>query len=225
MNFSLPPEVTTELLSRMSSLSTPVIVGVAVFHFLAFLWLRAWAGRDLRRMAADFDSFTRELKHRSLFERGSNLSDQIEAFLADIRDVLDNPAKKADRQALWQRMRILDEERRYLQSHAFETSYNVCRSMIEAYPLAGVLGTILAIGAALQAGHGNAQQTVSDIVRFFGDAIWSTFAGLIAAMFLMFINSIVETQFRRLAENRQHVRETVARAKRELSIAVGETTA
>lgn len=219
---SLPPDLTTDLLSKLSGLSTPVIAGVAVFHFLAFLWLRAWAGRDLRRMANDFDSFTRELKHRSLLDRSMNLSDQIEAFLADIRDVLDDPAKKVERESLWHRMRVLDEERRYLQSHAFETSYNICRSMIEAYPLAGVLGTILAIGAALQGGQANAQQTVSDIVRFFGDAIWSTFAGLIAAMVLMFINSIVETQFRRLTENRQHVRETVARAKRELAIAAGE---
>lgn len=223
--FSLPKELTTDLLSKLSTLSTPVIAGVAVLHLLAFLLLRAWAGRDLRRMATDFDSFTRELKQRSLFERGTNLSDQIEAFLADIRDVLDDPAKKTERQNLWHRMRILDEERRYLQSHAFETCYNVCRSMIEAYPLAGVLGTILAIGAALQGGQGkNAQQTVSDIVRFFGDAIWSTFAGLIAAMVLMFINSIVETQFRRLTENRQHVRETVARAKRELAITAGESS-
>lgn len=218
----LPHELTTDLLTRLSALSTPVIVAVALLHLLAFFWLRAWAGRDLRRMAADFDSFTRELKHRSLLERGINLSDQIEAFLADIRDVLDDPAKKSERQALWHRMRILDEERRYLQSHAFDTAYTVCRSMIEAYPLAGVLGTILAIGAALQSGQGNAQQTVSDIVRFFGDAIWSTFAGLIAAMVLMFINSIVETQFGRLSENRQHVRETVARAKRELALSAGE---
>jgi biopolymer transport protein ExbB len=219
-----PKEMTADLLSKLSGLSTIVIAGAAVLHLLAFFWLRAWAGRDLRRMAADFDSFTRELKHRSLFERGSNLSDQIEAFLADVKDVLDDPLKKAERQSLWQRMRILDEERRYLQSQAFETFYNVCRSMIEAYPLAGVLGTILAIGAALQSGQGNAQQTVSDIVRFFGDAIWSTFAGLIAAMILMFINSLVETQFRRLAENRQHVRETVARAKRELSLSAGDAT-
>jgi len=219
---TIPKELTGELLVRASALSMPVIAGVAVLHFLAFLWLRAWARRDLRRMAADFDSFTRELKHRSLLERGTNLSDQIEAFLADVRDVLDDPAKKNERLALWHRMRILDEERRYLQSHAFETAYNVCRTMIEAYPLAGVLGTILAIGGALHGG-GDAEKTVTDIVQFFGDAIWTTFIGLFAAIGLMFVNSIVETQFRRLAENRQHVRETVARAKRELSFEPGDS--
>ena len=93
--------------------------------------------------------------------------------------------------------------------------------MIEAYPLAGVLGTILAIGAALQGGNENAQKTVANIVRNFGDSVWATFAGLVAAIVLMFINSLVETRFRRLSENRQQVRETVARAKRELSLGSG----
>jgi biopolymer transport protein ExbB/TolQ len=217
----LTPENLSELLNRLSSLSAPVIAGIAGVHLLVFFWLMAWARRDLRRMAYDFDQFTRELKYRSILERGSNLSDQIDAFLADIKDVLDDPTKSAERQNLWQRMRILDEERRYLQSHAFETWYTICRSMIEAYPLAGVLGTILAIGAALQSGHGNAQQTISDIVRNFGESIWATFFGLTSAIVLMFVNSIVETKFRRLGENRAHVRETIARTKRELAISAG----
>ena len=214
-------ETSADLLNRLSHLSTPVIASVALVHLLVFFWLIIWSHRDLRRMASDFDQFTRELKYRSILDRGSNLSDQIDAFLADIKDVLDDPSKTTERQNLWLRMRILDEERRYLQSHAFETWYNICRTMIEAYPLAGVLGTVLAIGAGLQSGQSNAQQTVSDIVRNFGDSIWSTFMGLFSAMVLMFVNSIVETKFRRLSENRVHVRETVARAKRELSMTAG----
>ena len=214
-------EMSTMLLNRLSGLAAPIIATVAILHLLIFFWLMGWARRDLRRMAADFDQFTRELKYRSILERGSNLSDQIDAFLADIKDVLDYPSKTTERHNLWLRMRILDEERRYLQSQAFETWYTVCRTMIEAYPLAGVLGTVLAIGAGLQSGNSNAQQTIADIVRNFGDSIWSTFIGLFSAMTLMFVNSIVETKFQRLAENRLHVRETVARTKRELSIAAG----
>ncbi len=214
-------ETSTLLLNRLSGLAAPIIAIVAVLHLFTFFWLMGWARRDLRRMASDFDQFTRELKYRSILERGSNLSDQIDAFLADIKDVLDDPSKSAERQNLWHRMKILDEERRYLQSQAFETWYTVCRTMIEAYPLAGVMGTVLAIGAGLQSGQSNAQQTISDIVRNFGDSIWSTFIGLFSAMILMFVNSIVETKFRRLTENRLHVRETVARTKRELSIAAG----
>ena len=220
----MPPqlrEMSAELLSRLAGWSAPVIAGMAVLHFFAFLWLAAWARRDLRRMATDFDSFTRELKHRSLLDTGISLSDQIDAFLADVKEVLDDPTKKAERLSLTHRVKTLDEQRRYLQSQSFETCYTVCRTMIEAYPLAGVLGTILAIGAALQGGNENAQKTVANIVRNFGDSVWATFAGLVAAIVLMFINSLVETRFRRLSENRQQVRETVARAKRELALGSG----
>lgn len=218
------PVLPEGLLQSLSSVSTTAIVVAFALHVAFFFWLTAWARRDERRMAADFEAFTRDLKHRSILERGLPLSDQIEAFLADVKDVLDDPSKLSERKALWQRMKILDEERRYLQSQAFETSYNICRTMIEAYPMAGILGTILAIGAALQLGKesGDAAMTVSAIVRYFGDAIWSTFAGLIAAMTLMFFNSIVETRFRRLAENRVHVRETITRAKREMSLSQAE---
>jgi biopolymer transport protein ExbB len=215
-----------ELLRQCSTWAMPVIVVAAVLHLLWFVWLRAWAKRDLRRLAADFDAFTRDLKHRSLFERGADLSEQIDAFVADVRDVLDDPGQREARQALFNRMAILDEERRYLHSHAFETSYNIARTMIEAYPLAGTMGAILAIGAALQSGPDGQQNTVSAIVQNFGEAIGSTAVGILAAIVLMFVNSVVETRFRRLGENRAHVRETVARAKRELALSAlgGEAT-
>lgn len=217
------PALPDGLLQTLSGFSTPAIVGAFVLHLFFFFYLMGWARRDERRMAADFEAFTRDLKHRSILERGMPLADQIEAFLADIKDVLDDPTKQAEREALWQRMKILDEERRYLQSQAFETSYNVCRTMIEAYPMAGILGTILAIGSALQDGQQakDPTTTVSAIVQYFGNSIWATFAGLIAAITLMFINSLVETRFHRLGENREHVRETITRAKREMTFAQG----
>lgn len=215
---------THELIYRCSAWVMPAIITCGLFHLLYFFWLTLWARRDLRRLANDLDAFTRDLKHRSLFERGADLSEQIDAFLADIRDVLDDPLRKNDRQALRNRMQILDEERRYLHSQAFDTCYNVARTMIEAYPLVGTMGAILAIGSALQLSPDDQRNTVSTIVRFFGEAIWSTGAGLLAAVTLMFVNSLVETRFHRLSENRAHVREMVARVKRELAVAAAETS-
>lgn len=213
-----------ELIDRLSGLSTYVISGACAVHLAGFFVLWYWARRDLRTIASSLDDFTRGLKHRSILDSTVHLSEQIEAFLADVNEVLDHPARNADRKVLLDRMNILDEKRRYLNSLFFETSYNLCRTMIEAYPLAGVLGTILAIGAALQTG-GDAGSAVSiaSIVSRFGDAIWSTFAGLTSAILLMFLNSLIEPRFGRLAENRLHVRETVARAKRELSLNTGDS--
>jgi len=212
-----------ELLENLANLATVVIASLFVVHVAAFVWLWVWSKRDLRQIAGSLDDFTRGLKHRSILGATGHLSDQIEAFISDINEALDDSTRVEDRKALLYRMNVLDERRGYLHSMLFETSYNIWRTMIDAYPLAGVLGTILAIGVALQAPPGGeSTASVNVIVNQFGNAVWSTFAGLASAIVLMFLNSCVEPPFQRLSENRQHVREMVAHAKRELAFTSGE---
>lgn len=203
------------MLELISSYSTVTIAVLAVLHLLAFVVLILWARADRKRIAQTLERFTAGLPHRSRMDFHVHLSDQIEAFLSDIGDVLAEPRGNENRTRLADRIRILDERRDYLQSLRFETAWNVVRTMIEAYPLAGVLGTILAIGSALAADD---QASVNVIVTRFGDAIWSTFAGLSAAIVLMLIGSFVEPAFARLSENRLGVREMAAKVKRELSV-------
>jgi biopolymer transport protein ExbB/TolQ len=202
------------MLELISSYSTITILAAALLHMIGFAVLVLWARADRKRIAQTLERFTSELPHRSRMDFHVHLSDQIEAFLADISDVMAQPHRSPDRVRLADRMRILDERRVYLQSLRFETAWNVARTMVEAYPLAGVLGTILAIGSAMAA---NDQASVGVIVTRFGDAIWSTFAGLSAAILLMLIGSLVEPGFARLSENRLNVREMASKAKRELS--------
>ena len=199
-------------LADAAKYTTAAIGAMAVSHVLAFLILTVWARRDRKRIAGTLFEFTRALPHQSVLPSG-RADDQIDAFLADIAETLDSPSGSRQRDALHTRLSILDERRRAVQSGSFATCYNVARTMIEAYPLLGVLGTILAIGAANQQGA-----TVQAIVASFGDAIWSTGAGLVAAVVLMFINGLLEPGFVRLDESRATVREAIARAKRELQL-------
>ncbi|PHQ32030.1 MotA/TolQ/ExbB proton channel family protein [Rhodopirellula bahusiensis] len=201
------------MLELISSYSTVAIVVAALAHVLFFFVLAMWARSDRKKIVQTLQRFTDSLPNRSRMDHDAHASDQVEACLADIHDVLVEPSGSPNRMALSQRMRILDERRDYLHSLRFETAWNVARTMIEAYPLAGVLGTILAIGAALASDD---QASVGVIVTRFGDAIWSTFAGLASAITLMLINSFVEPGFAKLSENRLHVRETASKAKREL---------
>lgn len=212
----------SDWLQFLSGLSTPIIVGFAVFHLLFFGWLRAWCRRDLRMLADTLDNYTRGLHHRSVLDRSASLQVQIDAFVQDVHDVLADSSRSADRRQCLERMRILDERRPYLDSLSFDTAVNTARTMIEAYPLSGVLGTVLAIGSALQADA--ASQAVSGVnlvMERFGDSIWSTFAGLLASVVLMFVSSLSEVRFAGLSEARQRVREMAARAKRELGLAAG----
>ena len=148
------------MLDQISQLSTYLIAGLAVLHLGAFLVLAGWARRERRSLAQTLNRFTEGLPNRSQLDWGTHLADQIDGFLADIDDVLAEPQGSANRSLLRQRMQIIDERRDYLQSSRFETAWNVARTMIEAYPLAGVLGTICAIGAALAGPDGGAVSTI-----------------------------------------------------------------
>ena len=128
----LQPLASTGLIDSLSGLSTFIIVGAFAVHIFAFFVLWIWWRRDLRAIASSLDDFTRGLKHRSVLDSTGHLSDQIEAFLADVRDVLAGPNNVEDRKLLFQRIAVLDERRRYLGSMFFETGYNICRTMIEA---------------------------------------------------------------------------------------------
>ena len=222
MPFKLPQSGDIgDWLQFFSSLSTPTIAVCAFLHVLFFAVLRMWYLRDLKLIAGTLDDYTRGLKFRSVLGRSSPLTTQIDAFVQDVNDVLSDSSRSEDRTECLRRMHILDEKRRYLESLSFETCANSAKTMIEAYPLAGVLGTVLAIGSALQADAvSNAPATVNVVMERFGDSIWSTFTGLFAAILLMFINSVLEIRFSRLTDSRTHVREMVARAKRELGLAV-----
>ncbi|MFO1094596.1 MAG: MotA/TolQ/ExbB proton channel family protein [Planctomycetaceae bacterium] len=208
-----PAESTHFWLDQLSRASPYVIVAALVVHLIVLAALWVWSRRDLRNIASALFDFTRGLGHQSMLDATAHLSDQIDAFLADVNDVLDDPQRTADRASLLHRMNILDEKRRYLSSMLFDTAYNMARTMIEAYPIAGILGTILAIGASMQS-----STAVSAVVARFGDAIWSTATGLLAFIVLLFINSFLEPGFQRLSDNRQHVRDTVSRVKRELAL-------
>ena len=209
------------LLNQLSGLTTMIILGAAAAHVVLYFLLWVWSGRDMRVLAGCLDDFTRNIRHRSVLGRSAPLTNQIDAFVEDINDIVSDPNRREDRIECLRRIHILDEKRSYMDSMGFETTSNMARTMIEAYPLAGVLGTILAIGAALQQdAAASTAATMNSIVTRFGDAIWSTFAGLSAAIILMFINSMLETRFQRLAASRAHVRDMVARAKRELGMSV-----
>ncbi len=201
------------LLELIASWFTPLIFILGAFHLIMFWVLRAWAGRDVRSLAQLLERFTDGFHRRSRLDWRGHLTDQIDAFVEDVREAMQDPD---DRDSIRRRMNILDERRPYLESFRFETAWNVARSGIEIYPLLGVLGTIFALWLAMREPTGDAATTVGTIVERFGLAIDSTFAGLAVAILLMVVNSYYETLFVRLSENRRAVRDLVTQVKRDL---------
>lgn len=191
-----------------------MILILGAIHLLGFWVLRWWAARDTRSLAMLLERFTDGVHHRSRLDWRGHLTDQVDAFVSDVREAMKRPA---DRDLIRKRMAILDEQRPYLASFRFETFWNVARTGIEIYPLLGVLGTIFALWLAMREPTDDASATVGTIVERFGLAIDSTFAGLAVAILLMIVHSYYETMFVRLTESRRSVRDLVTQVKRELA--------
>jgi hypothetical protein len=211
-----------------------------------FVLLAMWAAR--RRMTNNLASYLFNLvknfsagtDHRP----GGTIYEQIDSFIADIREVTLNPGREADRDRLYHRVLVKDETKSDIHGTKLETWYNLARTGIEAYPLLGILGTIFAIALGLHghptlptapAGANSAivapadapaspdavsPATSGQIIRNFANSIWSTAAGIGFAIILMLVNALIEPGFDRLSKQRQAVRDAIAAAKIHLGLGV-----
>ena len=194
-----------------------LILLLAAGHLLLFA--RLWRARRLQAiwLADHLENLLQGLSSRSDRDPYLTVDERIDSFLANVREVLDDPSRAADRRILHDQIVMKDETKKYLRGSRFETLYSVARTSIEMYPLLGIMGTVLAIGLALNApSTGDAAFASERIVRNFAGSIWATLAGIGCGIVLLLVNSVVEPGFQRLLEHRWEVREVISAAKTQL---------
>ena len=202
-----------------------ILLGITHLFVLLGLWV---ARRNRTRTLASYlfnlvQNFSAGTDHRP----GGTIYEQIDSFIADIREVTHNPGRQADRERLYHRILVKDETKTDIHGTRLETWYNLARTGIEAYPLLGILGTIFAIALGLNApaagpdAAGDAA-TSRTIIHNFANSIWSTAAGIGFAIILMLVNAVIEPGFERLAKQRQAVREAISAAKIHLGLGISE---
>lgn len=210
------------------------ILAVGVAHFVVLVVLWRWERSQTQGLAAYLSNLVRTLSTRADIDPRMTVHDRIDSFIADLHEVLNDRHRTDDREKLYRRLIVKDEAKPDMQGGRLETLYNFARTGIEAYPLLGILGTVLAIGLGLNASRhtpsqpypaGQAQVTVDataptpppattgSIIRNFANSIWSTCAGIAFAIFLMLVNALIEPGFDRLAKHRHDVRDVIGAAK------------
>jgi biopolymer transport protein ExbB len=204
------------MLTALSDNFPWIILGFAAVHAVLFCWLAVAYRQKSRRLGTHLENLVRGFSSRSDIDRNRSIDDDINFFLADLQDVIRNPAKLHELEDLRTRLIYKDEARPYLKTAAFERVYSLSRTLIEIYPLLGILGTVLAIGCGLAA-QANASpessSAIDAVVRNFGNSIWSTFMGLLFAVIFMILNAFWEPGFQRLMEHQANVREIIMAAK------------
>jgi biopolymer transport protein ExbB/TolQ len=219
----------------VSDNSALLICVLAIVHLFVF----AGVARQYRRQLAALSAYLQEILGpfaRTYPDPHRPLEETVDGFIHDVAAAFDDATDPAKSRKLAERLATKDESKGYLRDRGFETGYNVVRTWIQAYPLLGILGTVLAIGLALgpagprhasmpdaattapAAAVAAADQTavVRGIVANFEDAIWSTVAGLVFGVLYMTVNSLVEPRFDALSGRRGHVRDLVRAAHERL---------
>jgi len=193
------------------------VFGMAVafgVHCVFFVAAVIWLGREKGRVKETLASVVHDFDDRP--DVGGDADDQIAAFLDYLEELIETPKRRSELLSVHKRLAAKDQSRSHLKTKWLETLYNVCRELVAAWPMVGILGTVLAIGIALRSpGTGNASaDALSGIVESFGTAIWSTVYGLVFAVGLLFFNACVEPSFNRLFEQQLALRNLIRQTKR-----------
>ncbi|MEM9587700.1 MAG: MotA/TolQ/ExbB proton channel, partial [Planctomycetota bacterium] len=85
---------------------TPAILVLGGLHLLLFLYLWAWARRDMQRLAHLMVQLSEGIQHRSRLDWEGHLSDQIDAFVTDVTEALE---RDEDHAGLAKRISDLDQ--------------------------------------------------------------------------------------------------------------------
>lgn len=197
----------------------PLFIGVlAGLNLLLWGWLLIYSAGRKTQFADFLFNAVRTLSRQSDIASNMSIDERINVFMADIRDSVHSPGNTEQAQRLLDRLMTKDEARLYLKAHRFEVGYSVARTCIEVFPLLGIVGTVLAIAAAMGTSGIDDSDKVSKVVQNFGHSVISTAVGLGAAIVFMFVNSLFEPGFERLLGYADAIRDMVAHAKKNLGL-------
>jgi biopolymer transport protein ExbB/TolQ len=193
-----------------------LILLLAVCHLLGFGWLGRQRRLQTQFLADHLQNLVRGFSSHADRDPYWSVDEQIDSFLANIHEVLDDPSRSPDRDKLHDQIVIKDETKKYLRGSNFETLYNLARTSIEIYPLLGIMGTVLAIALALNSPAGDGGMVTERIVSNFAGSIWATLAGIGCGIVLLLVNAVLEPGFQRLLDHRWLVRQAIAEVKTQL---------
>jgi len=195
--------------------SVSIIFALAGLHLVFFIFLHI-SDRSTRGELRDF---LRNMIKRPIADRRGKggVHGEIDCFIYDFREILQDQHLAAEKEGLLKSVPTRDQAMPYRMRRTFDIGRNMAETFVEAYPLLGIMGTILAIWAGMstpQAAGGQAE--VEGIVLAFRTAIGTTFWGLILAVVFALIRAALEPGFRATTEQMRAVRELMERAKLEL---------
>lgn len=187
----------------LSDQMVAIILAVAVFETGLFIILYRMASSNTHQLCDSLRNMLRGIKDPPEQDRSRIIHDEIVALL-DCAESLRKTSVE-DFKRLLSNVRSQDARKIDLKSYRIESWGNVANAIVQAFPLLGIFGTILAIGQSLQGSEGD----VSVIMVAFTNAVNTTILGLVFAVIYMIVDAFFQAKAGRLKNELNKYRDVI----------------
>ncbi|MGR3174548.1 MAG: MotA/TolQ/ExbB proton channel family protein [Candidatus Scalindua sp.] len=187
----------------LSDQMVSIILAVAVFETALYIVLYRMTSGNTHQLCDSLRNMLRGIKDPPEQDRSRIIHDEIVALL-DCAESLRKTSVE-DFKRLLSNIRSQDARKIDLKSYRIDSWGNVANAIVQAFPLLGIFGTILAIGQSLQGSEGD----VSVIMAAFTNAVNTTILGLVFAVIYMIVDAFFQAKAGRLKNELNKYRDVI----------------
>lgn len=196
----------------LSDQMVAIILAVAVFETVLFIILYKMTSSNTHQLCDSLRNMLRGVKDPPEQDRSRIIHDEIVALLDCAESLRKTSAE--DFKRLLSNIRNQDARKIDVKSYRIDSWSNVANAIVQAFPLLGIFGTILAIGQSLQASEGD----VSVIMAAFTNAVNTTILGLVFAVIYMIVDAFFQAKAGRLKNELNKYRDVIKHYQHEAEL-------
>ena len=193
----------------LSDQMVTIILAVAVFETVLYIILYRMSSSNTHQLCDSLRNMLRGIKDPPEQDRSRIIHDEIVSLLDCAESLRKTSAE--DFKRLLSNIRNQDARKIDLKSYRIDSWSNVANAIVQAFPLLGIFGTILAIGQSLQGSEGD----VSVIMAAFTNAVNTTILGLVFALIYMIVDAFFQAKSGRLKNELNKYRDVIKHYQQE----------
>lgn len=189
-----------------------VVLVFGVIWFLIFVWLIIQVKKIQKNLMGFLKSIVKVLPSSPDLDDTQGFDQKIDSFIAFIRDEINS--ENITDEVMAKITAKSEVTSQYTGFYSFENMYSLAKAGIEFFPLAGIIGTAIAIAAGLSNHSLSDSERLTAVVANFGESIYVTIYALASALVLILMNAWNETGFLKTLGCRKEISSLVSDAKK-----------
>lgn len=205
----------TSLLKFLSVMSGPVIFILGLLSIVGFIYIKLKMNVVQQTIIGFLHSIVKALDSHPDLDDSQDPNQKIDTYLDSLRQAVDGLSSNKNREVIKAKFEAKTEVTSHLKDlYSLKWQYNLVRSGIEIFPLLGIIGTVLAIGAGLSDSSMDSSQKIEAVVKNFGESIIATGLGLSFAIVNILLNAFFEPKFEKVLNFANDINDISREAKK-----------